>query len=291
MNELITSICSGVQAQTVAHFNHALLSDKAVLPVLNKIDMKNANPEKVLIQLKKLFSMDPEEIYKISARFGTGVGDLLDAIVHRIPPPTSSLDKPLKAFLFDSWHDSNRGVMILIRIIDGSVKTNDKIVSCTTKKSYEVKSCGILHPNEVETNELNAGQVGYIFLNIRDTKELKLGDMFIHNENLFNEEIIIPEIPKMKPMVFAGLFPEDISKTSGLKKAIEKLTLNDASVEVTLDNSPALGAGFRLGFLGLLHMEVFSQRLEEEFDAPCVTTIPSVPYRGLCSIVSLKDYT
>ncbi|KAI1283033.1 Translation factor GUF1 -like protein, mitochondrial [Halotydeus destructor] len=280
---LLIDANSGVQAQTVAHFNHAILSELPIIPVINKIDLKNANPEAVVAQLQKLFSLDESEIIKISAKQGINIDKILEAIINRIPAPKASLDKPLRALLFDSWHDKYKGVVTLMSILDGSVKLGDEIHSMKTGTSYQVKDLGIISPDEQSTDVLQAGQVGYLIANIRDISEAKLGDIFVHKseaaamaETANIHQVIIPE---SKPMVYAGIFPGDQSETLALKSALQKIILTDPSVEWKPESSAALGNGFRLGFLGLLHMEVFNQRLEQEFDAMTVITAPSVPYK------------
>lgn len=281
---LLIDANSGVQAQTVAHFNHAILTELPIIPIINKIDLKNARPEEVAEQLKTLFSIEPEDVIKISAKQGINIDKVIDAIIKRIPPPKAENNRPLQLLMFDSWHDQYKGVVTLITVLDGSVRTGDEIMSIKTKNVYHVKEIGVISPDEVPTDVLMAGQVGYLVANIRDTSETKIGDIFVHKEDFeklagdVSRHVLIPD---PKPMVFAGIFPGDQTQTAALKSALTKLILTDPSVQFHPESSAALGQGFRLGFLGLLHMEVFNQRLEQEFDALTVITAPSVPYRGM----------
>ncbi|RWS15736.1 translation factor GUF1: mitochondrial-like isoform X2 [Dinothrombium tinctorium] len=277
---LLVDANSGVQAQTVAHFNHALLSDITIIPVINKIDMKNANPDAVCEQLEKLFCIKPNEVFKISAKQGTNVEQVLQAVIEQIPAPDASPDKPTELFIFDSWFDTYKGVVALVSVLNGKVKVGDKFVSLVNNKTYDVKTIGIMHPNEKPTEALFAGQVGFMTANLRDTSDVIVGDILItENTKLTSKPSKQPKIPEAKPMLYAGIFPCDQSQTVNLKAALEKLVLQDRSVTITNDVNPALGYGWRLGFLGLLHMEVFSQRLDQEFDAPTVITAPSVTYK------------
>ncbi|XP_041359737.1 translation factor Guf1, mitochondrial-like isoform X2 [Gigantopelta aegis] len=273
---LLVDANQGVQAQTVANFYLAFESELTVIPVLNKIDLKLAKPDEVLVQMKNVFDISPQEVLKISAKHGTGVEDILKAVIDKIPPPTSDVSKPLKALLFDSWFDQYKGVIIHMVVIDGLLKKGDKIASASSHKVYEVHDVGVMHPLEVSTNTLYAGQVGYVITNMRNTNEAQVGDTFYH-ENIPVEAL--PEFKSAKPMVFAGIFPSDQSEYNSLRSAIQKLTLTDASVSIHSDSSPALGQGWRLGFLGLLHMEVFNQRLEQEHNASVIVTSPNVPYK------------
>lgn len=287
---LLIDACSGVQAQTVAHFNQAFLSDVTIIPVINKIDMKNANSQVVCEQLNNLFSFDKSDILLTSAKTGQCVANVIEKVIEKIPPPKADNNKPFQALLFDSWFDQYRGVIIMVAVLDGQVKIGDKISFFSTKQSYKVKTLGIMYPEEIPINVLYAGQIGLISANIRDSHEAKIGEILIDtnefnkmdagNNDLKSKIKNIPIIKKAKSMVYAGIFPNNSNETLSLRQALEKLMLNDASVTITPDHSPALGQGWRLGFLGLLHMEVFTQRLEDEFDSSVVITSPSVPYRS-----------
>ncbi|GFN83825.1 translation factor guf1 homolog, mitochondrial [Plakobranchus ocellatus] len=273
---LLVDANQGVQAQTVANFYLAFEQNLKIIPVLNKIDLKNAQPEVVLEQMHNLFDMEPDEVLKISAKQGTGVDTVLDAVIERVPSPTFNRLKPLKAFVFDSWYDQFKGVVVHVAICDGIAKKGDKITYVSSGKTYEITEIGIMHPTQVPSDILYAGQVGYAMMNMRNTDEAKIGDTFFHENNPVEP---LPGFKDATPMVFAGMFPTDQSEFLQMRNAIEKLTLNDRSVQVSIDNSPALGQGYRLGFLGLLHMDVFNQRLEQEFDASVIMTAPNVAYK------------
>lgn len=273
---LLVDANQGVQAQTVANFYLAFEQNLKIIPVLNKIDLKNAQPQVVIEQMQNLFDVEEDEVLKVSAKNGTGVKDVLSAVIERVPRPQCDRQQPLKAFVFDSWYDQFKGVVVHIAICNGIAKKGDKITFASSGKTYEITEIGIMHPTQVPSDVLYAGQVGYAMMNMRNTDEAKIGD------TCFHENIKVEPLPGFKdatPMVFAGMFPTDQSEFPQMRSAIEKLTLNDRSVQVTVDNSPALGQGYRLGFLGLLHMDVFNQRLEQEFDASVIMTAPNVAYK------------
>lgn len=275
---LLIDANQGVQAQTVANFYLAFTSELHILPVLNKIDLPNAQPEKVKEQLFTLFDIDPDAVLQISAKKGTGVTNLIEKIIDNVPSPYKKCNSsaPLRALLFDSWFDKYKGAVCMIWVVDGTIKKGDFITSAHTGKVFEVKSLGIITPEETLVKELYTGQVGFFTANIRSTKEAQLGDTFFHRDKVTEP---LAEIMASKPMVFAGVYPLHQSEYPNLNSAIERLTLNDPSVSVTPESSSALGQGWRLGFLGLLHMDVFSQRLEQEHDTHVVFTTPSVPYK------------
>uniref|UniRef100_A0A8C9Y9F4 GTP binding elongation factor GUF1 n=1 Tax=Sander lucioperca TaxID=283035 RepID=A0A8C9Y9F4_SANLU len=277
---LIVDANQGIQAQTVANFYLAFEAQLAIIPVINKIDLKNADPERVETQIEKVFDIPREECIRISAKLGTNVDKVLQAVVDRIPAPMASTDDPFKALVFDSNFDHYRGVVANIAVFGGRVKKGDRIVSAYLGKTYEVNELGLLRPHEHPTQKLFAGQVGYIIAGMKDVKEAQIGD------TLYLQEQPVEALPGFKPakaMVFAGMYPMDQSEYQGLRSAIERLTLNDSSVTVQRDSSMALGAGWRLGFLGLLHMEVFNQRLEQEYNASVIVTAPTVPYKAVLS--------
>ncbi|PWA23456.1 hypothetical protein CCH79_00005798 [Gambusia affinis] len=306
---LIIDANQGIQAQTVANFYLAFEAQLAIIPVINKIDLKNANPEQVESQIEKVFDIPREEcirvkdganrfpvlftahasqtsppVPQISAKLGTNVEAVLQAVVERIPHPGGSVDDPFKALVFDSNFDHYRGVVANIAVIGGRVKKGDKIVSAHLSKTYEVNELGLLRPEEHATQKLFAGQVGYIIAGMKDVKEAQIGD------TLYRHEHPVQALPGFKPakaMVFAGMYPVDQSEYPALRSAVERLTLNDSSVTVQRDSSLALGAGWRLGFLGLLHMEVFNQRLEQEYNASVIVTAPTVPYKAILSSAKL----
>lgn len=243
--------------------------------MINKIDLEKADVPSTRQQLRNLFSFRDDEILEISAKTGYGCNEVVHSIIERLSPPESSENKPMKALFFDSWFDQTEGVTALISMLDGTLKVGDTIKPLNGSGSYIVRSLGIFYPEKFETRALYPGQVGFLTANIRNLGEVKVGDIFTHElvlqelekkpEELKTFHEGIPSLPKPKPMVFAGIFPCDPSQAKELQKALEKLSLNDASVQIERDSSPALGLGFRLGFLGLLHMDVFSQRLEQEY--------------------------
>ncbi|XP_076458325.1 translation factor Guf1, mitochondrial-like [Babylonia areolata] len=285
---LLVDANQGVQAQTVANFTLALESDLTIIPVLNKIDLKSAQPDVVAQQMNSIFGIDTDDIIKVSAKHGTGVDEILTAVIERIPPPTADKNKPLKALLFDSWYNQYRGVIANIAVCDGVARTGEKVVCMSSKKVYEVQEIGFMHPIPQATEALYAGQVGYVITNMRNTAEAQIGDTFCHEKSSVQP---FPGFKPAKAMVFAGLFPTDQSEFIGLRSAVDRLTLNDSSVSVHADSSPALGQGFRMGFLGLLHMDVFCQRLEQEFNASFIVTSPSVPFKiEVTGAKSLKQY-
>ena len=273
---LLIDANQGVQAQTVANFFLAFELDLMVIPVLNKVDLKLAKPDEVSKQVVQLFDANPDDILQISAKYGTGVTDVLDAVIDRIPPPTCASSNPCRALLFDSWYANFRGVGCSVAMTNGTLQKGDKITLVHSQKSYEVTELGIMHPDEVATDVLHAGQVGYMYANMRNTKEATVGDTICHQNKTVEA---LPGFRAAKPMVFAGIFPIDQTQFINLKSAIEKLLLNDSSVSVEMDSSAALGQGWRLGFLGLLHMDVFCERLEQEYLTPVIITTPNVPYR------------
>ncbi|XP_078403311.1 translation factor Guf1, mitochondrial isoform X1 [Cetorhinus maximus] len=285
---LIVDANEGIQAQTVANFFLAFESQLMIIPVINKIDLKHAEPERVAKQIEKVFDIPKEECIQISAKLGTNVDQVLEKVVEKIPPPRANLSDPLRALVFDSTYDHYRGVIASVALFDGWVQKGDKIMSSYTKKVYEVNEVGILRPDQYPLEKLHAGQVGYLVAGMKEVKEAQIGDTF-HLQKQPVEPLT--GFKPAKPMVFAGMYPVDQSEYTNLRKAVEKLTLNDSSVTVHRDSSPALGAGWRLGFLGLLHMEVFNQRLEQEYNASVILTAPTVPYKAILSSSKLiKEY-
>ncbi|HZW61572.1 MAG TPA: translation elongation factor 4 [Candidatus Babeliales bacterium] len=273
---LLTDACQGIEAQTMANFYLAFEQDLTIVPIINKIDMAHADPDRVSEQLNKLFDFKKEEIVLASGKAGLGIENILKAIIERIPSPKSNLNEPLRALLFDSWFDEYRGVVCLIAINNGAVKKGDTITLMHTNVTYEVLELGLMYPNETPQQALYAGQVGYIITGMKTVKEARIGDTL----HLYRKPVpALPGFKPAKPMVFAGIFPVDNSDFELLRDAIDKLTLNDASVTVEKKSSPALGLGFRCGFLGLLHMDVFKQRLEQEYNLSVIATAPSVLYK------------
>ncbi|KAK9682423.1 hypothetical protein RND81_10G072800 [Saponaria officinalis] len=272
---LVVDAAQGVQAQTVANFYLAFESNLSIIPVINKIDQPTADPERVTAQLKSMFDLDPADALLTSAKTGQGLEHILPAVISRIPPPPGKNDSPLRMFLLDSYYDEYKGVICHVAVVDGTLRKGDKISSVATGDTYEVSDVGIMHPELVPTGVLFSGQVGYVVSGMRSTKEARVGDTLHH------ARIVVEPLPGFKParhMVFSGLYPADGSDFEALNHAIERLTCNDASVSVTKETSTALGLGFRCGFLGLLHMDVFHQRLEQEYGAHIISTVPTVPY-------------
>uniref|UniRef100_A0A5F8ASF9 GTP binding elongation factor GUF1 n=1 Tax=Macaca mulatta TaxID=9544 RepID=A0A5F8ASF9_MACMU len=277
-----------VKAQTASLFYNCEGKQYLLNLIDTPIDLKNADPERVENQIEKVFDIPSDECIKISAKLGTNVESVLQAVIERIPPPKVHRKNPLRALVFDSTFDQYRGVIANVALFDGVVSKGDKIVSAHTQKTYEVNEVGVLNPNEQPTHKLYAGQVGYLIAGMKNVIEAQIGDtLYLHKQPVEP----LPGFKSAKPMVFAGMYPVDQSEYNNLKSAIEKLTLNDSSVTVHRDSSLALGAGWRLGFLGLLHMEVFNQRLEQEYNASVILTTPTVPYKAVLSSSKLiKEY-
>lgn len=273
---LLVDAAQGVQAQTMANFYLAFDQNLTIIPVINKIDMANADPERISKEMTHLFDFKKDEIIKASAKSGIGITDILDAVIERIPAPESSTNKDLKALLFDSWFNDYKGVICLIAVKDGVIKKGDKITLAQSGQSYEVLEIGLMYPNETSMDALYAGQVGYVVCGMKNVLEARVGDTIYHTKRPVEP---FAGFKPAKPMVFAGIFPVENEEFDLLKDSIEKLTLTDASVKVEKKNSTALGLGFRCGFLGLLHMDVFKQRLEQEYNLSVIITAPSVLYK------------
>jgi elongation factor 4 len=273
---LLIDASQGVEAQTMANFYLAFDQGLTIIPVINKVDLATAHVETVKQELKTLFDFDDKDIILASAKSGIGIQEILQAVIERIPAPEGSVEKPLKALLFDSWFNEYKGVICLIALQDGIMKTGDRISLAQTNESYEVLELGLMYPNETPMDALYAGQVGYLVAGMKTVKEARVGDTIYHTNKLVKP---FPGFKPAKPMVFAGVYPVDNSEFDQLQMAIEKLTLNDASVTVEKKSSVALGLGFRCGFLGLLHMDVFKQRLEQEYGITAIVTAPSVLYK------------
>ncbi|KAG1754377.1 GTP-binding protein lepa C-terminus-domain-containing protein [Suillus lakei] len=263
---LLVDASQGVQAQSISVFHIAKERGLKIIPVLTKIDLPASQPERMAAQLQSTFGIDPSEILHISAKTGQGVEAVLRAIVDRIPPPSGNINSPLKAFMFDSLYDRYRGVISLVSIQDGIIQKGDRIASCHTRKKYEITEVGLMHPEEVPTSSLQPGQVGYIACNMKESSEAHIGDT-------------LHRVGPSKAMVYAGVFPVDSNDFIKLEESIKRLTLTDRSVTIQRESSTALGQGCRLGFLGTLHMDVFRQRLEDEYDANIIITAPTVPYK------------
>ncbi len=272
---LVVDAAQGIEAQTLANLYLALDSDLTIIPVINKIDLPNANPEKVKQELMDTLGFKEEEIILTSAKCGIGIQELVEAVIERIPPPKGEEKKPLKALIFDSYFDSYKGIVALIRVVDGSVKIKDRIKMLSTEKEYEVVELGVHHPKEEKRTVLHAGEVGFLCASMKSIDDVHVGDTI----TLEGEKVeALPGYKPMKPMVFCGLYPIESSKYPELREALEKLKLNDASLEFLPETSKALGFGFRCGFLGLLHMEITLERIEREFGISLIATSPSVIY-------------
>ena len=272
---LVVDAAQGIEAQTMANLFLALENDLTIIPIINKIDLPNANPEKVRQELVDTFGFDKEEIILTSAKTGVGIEELLDAIIERIPAPTSDKTQ-LQGLIFDSFFDPYRGVVISTRIVNGELKVGDKIKMFQTGAVHEVTEVGINNPHTTKKNKLIAGEVGYVIGSIKSIQDVKVGDTLTSATNPCLEPL--PGYKPMKPMVFCGIYPIESSKYKDLKEALEKLKLNDASLEFEPETSVALGFGFRCGFLGLLHMEIIQERIEREFKIDLIVTSPSVIY-------------
>ncbi|KAF7726082.1 hypothetical protein EC973_009056 [Apophysomyces ossiformis] len=256
---LLVDAAQGIQAQTVANFYLAFGEGLHIIPVLNKIDLPGAEPERVKKQIESTFELDTSSILSISAKSGINIDSVLPSVIENIPCPTGSISKPFRALLFDSWYDKYVGVVCMLGVVDGTLRKGDKIVSAHSDTKYEVTEVGIMHPEQVPTGYMHAGQVGYIVCGMKSATEAHIGDTFYHlNQNVE----ILPGFQPAQSMVFAGIFPVDTNDFKRLDDSIKKLTINDASVSVHKETSHALGQGWRLGFLGTLHMDVFRQRLE-----------------------------
>jgi GTP-binding protein LepA len=274
---LLVDASQGVEAQTLANAYLAVENNLEIIPVINKIDLPGAQPEESRRQISDIIGLDGGGAILASAKEGTGVPEILEAIVERLPPPRGIPDAPLKALIFDSWYDSYRGVVIVVRVIDGVLKPGMKIRLMAQGQDYETLNLGIFTPKPVEASELGVGEVGFLVANIKNVADAKIGDTITEVARPTAEPF--PGFKELKPMVFAGLYPVEGHKYPELRDALEKLRLNDASFYYEPETSAALGFGFRCGFLGLLHMEIVQERLEREFDMDLVTTAPGVLYR------------
>jgi len=274
---LVVDAVQGVEAQTLANVHLAMRGNLAILPVINKIDLPNADVARVKAQIEEILALESGDALLTSAKHGWGTVDVLEAIVAGIPPPKGSLPAPLRALVFDSWFDSYQGVIAYVRLYDGSMSPGMRIQFMSTGATFEVSRVGIFTPQMRDTGELRAGEVGYVIAGIRDVRQSRVGDTLTEAERPTARAL--PGFREARPMVFAGLYPVESGEYLNLKGALEKLQLNDASFSFEAETSLALGFGFRCGFLGLLHMEISQERLEREFDLTLLTTAPTVVYR------------
>ena len=276
---LVVDASQGVQAQTLANTYLAIDDDLEILPVINKIDLPSANPEQAKEEITEMLGLDASDAVEVSGKTGQGIKELLERIVKDIPAPNGDLQAPLKALIFDSKYDDYRGVVLSVRIEEGTVKPGDKIKIMNTGKEYEVTEVGVSSPHPVKKDILIAGDVGYLTANIKSVRETRVGDTITSVAHPTAEPL--PGYRQIPPMVYSGMYPVDNAKYDDLKEALQKLQLNDAALEFEPETSTALGFGFRCGFLGLLHMDVVQERLEQEFDLDLIMTAPSVDYHAI----------
>jgi GTP-binding protein LepA len=274
---LVVDASQGVEAQTLANVYLALENNLEIIPVLNKIDLPSAEPERVAQEIEEVVGLDCSNIIKASAKIGLGVNDILESIVALVPPPADTVDKPLRALIFDSYYDAYRGVVVYFRVMDGKLKKGDKIKFMASEKEFAIDEIGVLSPNQIQVNELHAGEVGYLAAAIKTVVDARVGDTITLANDAATEPF--PGYEEAKPMVFCGMFPIDADQYADFKDALEKLKLNDAALCYEPENSSAMGFGFRCGFLGLLHMEIVQERLEREYNLDLITTAPSVVYQ------------
>ena len=274
---LIIDATQGAEAQTLANAHLAIANNLTIIPVVNKIDMTNAEPKKIVEEFKRLFGFKEEEIILASAKDGTGITQLLDTIIEKVPPPTGDDNKPLQALIFDSKYDAYRGVVVYVRVFNGKIKKDMTIRMMGTEAEFEVQEVGTLKIDYIPKDELTSGEVGYVIANMKDLRQTRVGDTITNASDPAPEQL--PGYKAVKPMVFCGFFPVSAEKYHELRDAIEKLQLNDASLFYEPEVSSALGLGFRCGFLGLLHLEIIQERLEREYGLDIIATAPSVVYK------------
>ena len=273
---LVVDAAQGVQAQTVANCYTAAELDLEILPVLNKIDLPSAEPERVVHEIEEIIGVDASDAIQASAKTGVGIEEILEAIVARIPSPKGKVDAPLRALIIDSWFDNYLGTVVLIRIMDGSISAGEKIKMMASGREFLTDHVGVFTPKRLKTPSLNAGEVGYLIAGIKDIQGARVGDTITTVRHPATTPL--PGFKEVKPQVFAGLYPVDSSDYEAFREALEKLCLNDAALHYEPETSEALGFGFRCGFLGMLHMEIVQERLEREYDIDLVTTAPTVVY-------------
>jgi GTP-binding protein LepA len=274
---LVVDASQGVEAQTVANVYLAMDNDVEIVPVINKIDLPSADPERVAAEVEEDLGIDASQAVRCSAKSGIGIQDVLEAVVHLMPSPLGSVSRPLRCLIFDSWFDPYQGVVVLVRVVDGSVKIGDRIMLMHSGKTFEVQKLGTMCVRLYGKEELVAGEVGYLVANIKDVRDSRVGDTITSAERPADEPL--PGFQKAKQMVFAGIFPVENNQFEALKDALAKLTLNDSSLSYEPETSVALGFGFRCGFLGLLHMEIVQERLEREYSMNIIFTAPTCVYK------------
>lgn len=274
---LVVDASQGVEAQTLANVYLALENNLEIIPVLNKIDLPGAEPDRVKSEIEEIIGLDCSGAVLASAKEGIGITDILESIVYLVPPPQDTIEKPLRALIFDSYYDPYRGVIVYFRVMDGTLKKGDKIRLMASHKEYQIDELGVLSPNQVQVDALHAGEVGYLAAAIKAVEDARVGDTITLTSA--PAPTPLPGYTEAKPMVFCGLFPTDADQFEDLREALEKLRLNDAALQYEPETSSAMGFGFRCGFLGLLHMEIVQERLEREYDLDLITTAPSVIYK------------
>ena len=275
---LVIDAAQSIQAQTISNLYLALENDLEIIPVLNKVDLPSANPEEVTDDIVDLLGCDPSDVIPASAKTGIGIEEILNAIINLIPGPSGDVTQPLQALVFDSVYNSFRGVETYFKVINGSIKKNQKVKFIATGKSYSADEIGTLNLTQTPKKEINAGDVGYLITGIKDAREVKVGDTITDAENPTTNAV--EGFEDVKPMVFAGIYPVDTEEYEELRSSMEKLQLNDASLVFQAESSVALGFGFRCGFLGMLHLEIIQERLEREFNMTVITTVPNVSYNA-----------
>ena len=273
---LVVDAAQGIEAQTLANVYLALDNNLEIVPVINKIDLPSADPERVRKEIEEVIGLDASEAVLASAKAGIGIEDILEQIVEKVPAPTGDPEAPLKALIFDSLYDAYRGVVVYIRVVDGTVKVGDKIKMMATGKEFEVTEVGVYTPKAQMVDELTVGDVGFLAASIKNVGDTRVGDTITNAKNGATESL--PGYRKLNPMVYCGLYPIDNANFNDLRDALEKLQLNDSALQFEPETSQALGFGFRCGFLGLLHMEIIQERIEREFKIDLITTAPSVIY-------------
>ena len=274
---LVVDASQGVEAQTLANVYLALENDLEIIPVLNKVDLPGADPEKIKNEIESIIGLDTSKAITCSAKTGVGIPEILQAVVDRIPSPKDNADQATKALIFDSYYDPYRGVIVYFRIMSGGISKKDKVLLMSSKKSYELDEIGVMAPDQVKVNSLHAGEVGYLAASIKAVADARVGDTITLVDR--PAEDALPGYAEAKPMVFCGLFPTDADQYPDLREALDKLQLSDAALKYEPETSSAMGFGFRCGFLGLLHMEIVQERLEREYDLDLIVTAPSVIYK------------
>lgn len=274
---LVVDASQGVEAQTLANVYLALEHDLEIIPVLNKIDLPGAEPDRVKQEIEEIVGLDCSSAILASAKEGIGIPDILESIVHQVPPPHDTVSEPLRALIFDSYYDPYRGVIVYFRVMDGALKKGDRIRLMASGKEYEIDELGVLSPTQIQVEELHAGEVGYLAASIKAVEDARVGDTITLATT--PAKTPLPGYEEAKPMVFCGMFPTDADQFEDLREALEKLKLNDAALNYEPETSSAMGFGFRCGFLGLLHMEIVQERLEREYNLDLIITAPSVIYK------------